>query len=235
VQLVAILSVVVHQVVGAASPVEKVTTALSDQLNQGLPPRRGGRKPKTRSGYDSLLRTLILPRFAHLELSKIRPVDIQEWVASLVARGLSPSRIRQAYYLVGAISKSAVESGFVVKSPVIGVKLPRATMRAMRFLKAEEVDDLADAIAEPYSTLIYVLAYGGLRWGETAALRRSRCDLLRSRLNVVESLADADGQLYFGATKTYSSRSIALPPFLRDKLAEHLAKKLASTANSGES
>lgn len=29
--------------------------------------------------------------------------------------------------------------------------------------------------------------------GEMAALRRSRCDLLRSRLHVAESLADVDG------------------------------------------
>jgi integrase len=92
----------------------------------------------------------------------------------------------------------------------------------MRFLTAQQVHNLAEAIPDPYSTLVYVLGLGGLRWGEMAALRRSRCDLLRSRLNIVESLADVNGKLYFGPTKTYGSRSIALPPFLRDRLAEHL-------------
>jgi hypothetical protein len=83
-------------------------------------------KPKTRSGYEGLLRTLILPRFNGSALSDIRPVDVQEWVAGLVAQGLSASRVRQAFYLFGAIMKAAVESAYVVKSPVVGVKLPRA-------------------------------------------------------------------------------------------------------------
>jgi integrase len=48
----------------------------------------------------------------------------------------------------------------------------------MLFLSAGEVERLAVAVEKPYGTLVYLLAYGGLRWGEAAALRRSRCDLL---------------------------------------------------------
>jgi integrase len=109
--------------------------------------------------------------------------------------------------------------------------LPRALSREMRFLTAEQVHHLAQAMPEPYPTLVYVLGYGGLRWGEMAALRRSRCDILRSRLHVVESLADVDGTLYFGATKTYGSRSVALPPFLRDLLVEHLHRSVGAEGN----
>jgi hypothetical protein len=36
----------------------------------------------------------------------------------------------------------------------------------MRFLTPREVSRLASVIAEPYETLVYVLAYGGLRWRE---------------------------------------------------------------------
>jgi integrase len=72
-----------------------------------------------------------------------------------------------------------------------------------------------------------VLAYGGLRWGEVAALRRSRCHLLRSRLEVVESVAEVGGRLYLGETKTYQRRTVVIPAFLRDLLAEHLGSQVS--------
>ncbi len=71
-----------------------------------------------------------------------------------------------------------------------------------------------------------MLAYGGLRWGEAAALRRGRCDPQRSRIEVAESLADVEGHLYFGATKNHRSRMVAIPRFLRDRLATHLARQV---------
>jgi integrase len=85
-----------------------------------------------------------------------------------------------------------------------------------------QVEDLAAAAGE-WSTLIYLLAYGGPRWGEAVALRRSRCDLLRSRLHITESASEAGGRLVFGPTKTYDDRTIIVPGFLRSLLAEHLA------------
>lgn len=87
---------------------------------------------------------------------------------------------------------------------------------------------LADAIREPYGTLIYVLAYGGLRWGEAAALRRRRCELLRSRLEIAESLSEVSGKLHFGETKTYQRRTVAVPTFLHEMLAEYLATHVPS-------
>ena len=95
--------------------------------------------------------------------------------------------------------------------------------REMRFLTAEQVRLIADAMQEPYDTLVYVLAYGGVRWGEACALRRGRCELLRSRLHVAESLSEIRGGFDFGPTKTYQRRTVVLPGFLRDRLAEHLA------------
>jgi integrase len=151
---------------------------------------------------------------------------VREWVAGLAERGLSPSRIRQAYQLLSAILASAVESGFIARTPCVGVSLPRARRREMHFLSAAEVASLAGVIRSPYGTLVCLLAYGGLRWGEAAGLRRGRCHLARSRLEVVESLAEAGGNMYFGPTKTYQRRMIAIPAFLAQMLAAHLAESV---------
>lgn len=88
----------------------------------------------------------------------------------------------------------------------------------MLFLDAAEVERLA-ARAGEHAVLIFTLAYGGLRWGEAAALRLSRCDLLRSRIEVVESLAEIGGRFHFGPTKTYQRRTVVLPSFLVEQLA----------------
>ena len=53
----------------------------------------------------------------------------------------------------------------------------------MRFLTSAEVATLADAIAPRYRALVLVGAYGGLRIGELAGLRRSRVDLLRGTVH----------------------------------------------------
>jgi integrase len=67
-----------------------------------------------------------------------------------------------------------------------------------------------------------VLAYGGLRWGEAAALRRHRCDLEAGRLIVAESLADVNGRAIFGETKTNRIRRTCVPEFLVEELRAHL-------------
>lgn len=56
----------------------------------------------------------------------------------------------------------------------------------MRFLTPAEIIALADAIRPLYRTLVLVGAYGGLRIGELAGLRRGRVDLLRGTVTVAE-------------------------------------------------
>lgn len=121
----------------------------------------------------------------------------------------------------------AVETGYLATNPVAGVKVARERQSEMLFLTAEEMERLANAIRPAYSTLVYVFAYGGLRWGELAALRRRRCHLLQSRLEIAESVSEARGELHFGSTKTYRTRMVVIPGFLRDLLAEHLARSVA--------
>jgi hypothetical protein len=47
-------------------------------------------KPKTRAGYESLLRTHITPTFGRVSLNRVDGVAVRQWVASLIARELAP-------------------------------------------------------------------------------------------------------------------------------------------------
>ncbi len=106
-------------------------------------------KPKTRAGYDSLMRTPVLPEFGQTPLAAITTVRVKGWVADLTRQGLSSSRVRQAYQLFSMVIKAAVESEYLVKSPCIGVRIPRVKPREAVVLTEEQIEALAGAIEAP--------------------------------------------------------------------------------------
>lgn len=181
-------------------------------------------KPKTRSDYESLLRSRILPALGSVPMGRIDQVVVKEWVAAMHNGGLSPYRVRNAYRLLSKMLKAAVEAGYVPRNTAAGVALPRIVEPEMTVLTAAQVAAFAREMPSErgYDVLIEVLAYGGLRWGEVTALRRNRCELLRRRLHITESLADVNGKLIVQPTKTYERRSVTLPTRVVENLARHL-------------
>ena len=74
-----------------------------------------------------------------------------------------------------------------------------------------------------YQALVFVGAYGGLRIGELAGLRRSRVDLDAGTVDVAETVVEVEGRLLFGPPKTRAGRRrIGLPRRVVDELALHL-------------
>jgi integrase len=134
------------------------------------------------AGYRSNLQAHVIPAFAGYQLRHVDRMAVEEWVADLQASGLGPSGIRQARQVLNSMLTLAVDAGYLPSNPVEGVRTPRQPEPSMRFLDTDQVEQLATSIREPYGTLVYLLAYGGLRWGEAAALRRRRCDLLDEHL-----------------------------------------------------
>ncbi len=69
--------------------------------------------------------------------------------------------------------------------------------------------------------MVYVLAYAGLRYGECAALRVGDVDVARRRLRISRSVTYVTGTGDVeGTTKTHASRTVPVPQFLADRLAE---------------
>jgi integrase len=109
-------------------------------------------------------------------------------------------------------------------SPCDRVPLPRIERNEMRFLDPDAVARLANAIDPRYRAFVPLGAYGGLRSGELFALRRGRLDLVRGRVDVAETAVEIAGHFHFGPPKTRAGRrSVPLPPFVVDELAQHVA------------
>jgi Phage integrase, N-terminal SAM-like domain len=162
-------------------------------------------RASTRARDESLLRRLALPRFGDASLAAISQRDVRAWVADLSARGLAPATVQKAYQLLGKVMGAAVDAGMLAQSPCRRVPLPKVEREEMRFLTPAEVATLAEAIHQRYRALVLVGAYGGLRIGELAGLRRGRVDLLRGTVQVAEIVVEVQGVLHVGPPKTRAS------------------------------
>ena len=155
---------------------------------------------------DGILERHLIPAFGKRELSSIEPVDVRQFIASLSAAGKAPRTVRNIYRVLALVLGSAVENMRIVRNPCSRILLPQARMREMVFLSAQEVARLAGAIEEPYGTLVYFAAYTGLRFGEIAALRLGRVNMLRSTVDVLESATEVGGGVQFVSPKNGRNR-----------------------------
>lgn len=178
-------------------------------------------KPSTRARYAGIVDKHIVPRWGTTPLAKIGHADVQTWVAGI---DLAPRSVLYVHRVFALVLELAVRDGRLQRNPATGVRLPKAPKSEKRFLDKNEVFRLADAAGE-YRPLILTLAYCGLRWGEMAALRAGRVDLLRGRVLVAESVIEVAGRLTWGTPKSHAERLVPVPRFVCDALAPVLAGK----------
>ena len=180
-------------------------------------------RPGTLSNVDSFLHCHILPAFGTWPIGRIEPVDVRAFVADLVEKGLAPTSVGAVYRVFGRILSTAETDGMIPRTPCRGIRLPRQTTSTEQcFLNPDEVRRLAETIDARYRVLIYTAAYTGMRWGELAGLRIPRLDLLRGTIDITEALTEVNGTVRTGPTKTGKSRTVSIPRFLGELLAEHL-------------
>ena len=178
-------------------------------------------KPSTRARYEGIVTKHISPRWGTTALAKVGHADVAAWVAGL---DLAPASVRYVHRVFALVLELAVRDGRIPRNPAAGVRLPKARKAEKRFLSRDEVFRLADCAGERRA-LVLTLAYCGLRWGELAALRVGRVDLMRRRLTVAESLIEVGGRLTWGTPKSHQIRSVPVSRFLADLLAVELAGK----------
>jgi integrase len=186
---------------------------------------QGHLKPSTLARYRGIVEKWIKPMWGSTPLNKISHADVAKWVSSI---RLAPASVHYIHRVLYLILELAVRDGRISRNPAHGVRLPKTSQADKRFLTAAEVYRLADAAAQypipevggQYRALVLVLGFCGLRWGEAAGLKVGRVDLLRRRLTVAESLSEVEGHLVWGTPKSHATRSVPIPSFLVDLLAE---------------
>ena len=180
-------------------------------------------KPTTRAGYRLYLDKHVLPRWGTVSLVDVGHADVQRWVNTL-AETLAPSTVRQIHLVLGGVLKYAVRDGRLVKSASDDINLPRIVRKRHGYLTHEQVAALVAACGNE-GDVVRFLAYEGLRWGEMAALRVGRIDMLRRRLEVAEAMSEVRGVVVWGTPKGHERRSVPIPAFLLEDLARRCEGK----------
>jgi integrase len=196
-------------------------------------------KPSTKERYAGILREHIRPKWDGVQLANVAHADVQAWV-TLLSRTLSPATVRKVHRVLSLILDMAVKDGRLARNVATGVNLPRPVKADQRYLTHTQVEDLAAECGRPsevskhrrldertndtYRLVVLFLAYTGVRFGELAALRVRRLDLVRRRAMITQSVTVVQGQgLVWGTPKTHERREVPIPRFLVDDLAAHIA------------
>lgn len=177
-------------------------------------------RPSTNRTLRSHLKSHILPTWGTTRLRDVTTLGIQHWVNSMVAEGLAPATVRDYYATFKQMLGQAVVYGKLTSTPCVdrAVKLPKMGERDIVPVSVEEMGMLELAAPLRFRAMVHLAAWGGLRWGELAALRWEDIDLEASLVHVRRAKKH-DGT--WGPPKNGKARTITVGPATVEVLREH--------------
>jgi integrase len=182
----------------------------------------------TRISYESTLRTAIASSvIAPIAVKQLTSAQVTAWWRALPRD--HPRARSKALALLTSAFNSAIEEELVETSPV-KVRDPKAVTssrpRPLTPPDSAQIDQLVEAMPERLRLAVLLAAWGGLRYGELAALRRSDLDLSGTYpvVRVARSVSFAPGQdVRVKTPKTAAGvRTVALPSWLKPLISQHL-------------
>ena len=184
-------------------------------------------RPKTAACWSSGWKH-VEARFAGWPVASVDTPSVQAWVINLGVgpRGVGPRLQRPALSVLRQTMAYAVERGWIMTNPVLGVTVPPLPRRESHVLTVTEVLELREAcrpkasddrVPVDQSYLVPVLAFTGLRVGEAAELNVGDIDLGSRRIHV-------------RGTKTRAARrTVGIPEVLVDELSQQIEGRPASS------
>lgn len=119
-----------------------------------------------------MLKNYPIPELGELMLRDITLEPLQVYFTRLQQTKLSFESIDKTRDVLSAVLRTAVEYGRLLTNPVEKIRLRRRRSRGPKpFLRIDQFYALADVIAEPYATMVYVAVFTALRVSELAALK----------------------------------------------------------------
>lgn len=191
---------------------------------------KGTLKPSTWASNESAWRVRVRPRWGEWPANSITTQMVKDWVTEMAGTGMSHTTMSRAVGVLKGVLDRAKEGKLIHDNPCVGITIPKTRTRAREYLDHDEVDKLVEAVERTdrvgvgRGTLIYVLAYTGIRWGEATGLRVRDVDLERRRLTVQNNIVDVNGTMTPGTTKSHQNRQVPIPDFLVDRIRVQVEK-----------
>jgi len=193
--------------------------------------------PRTLLDYHRQLQYVTIA-IGSVKLQDLTPIQVQNFVVSMMTRGLSPRTIEYAVRVLHAALGDAVKRHLLPRNPADHIKLPKKQKRPPTVLTVEQVNHLFTVTKDdPLAVLWCLLLTTGLRPQEALALKWSDVDLEGKWLSVQRVLAgDGHGShSLVEATKTEgSTRRIGLAASTVEALKAHQKRQDAQKVVAGK-
>lgn len=190
---------------------------------------RGSTKPRTHEFYERISRNHVIPYLGHIPVAKMTPAHVKNFLTELEKK-VANGRTRQMAH--GTLRKAfnvLVEEGALQRSPVEGVKAPRAAKKPMKTWTVDELNAfLVEADKQRLGGLFTFLACTGMRLGEALALQWSEVDKDYKAVHLSETLVELKGKILGrDELKTdHSKRRVSLDEFGAKVLVQQRARLL---------
>lgn len=181
------------------------------------------KRATTKARDEYAMRVHFLPSLGHRPIGSLTPLDVRRAVDALAAK-VAPATVRTNVGVLRAVLNAAVEADLISRSPVRGIKLETAPPCERPTLTPEQLEALAAEVPGRYRALVLLAGVVGQRWSELVGLRVGSVNFLARTVTIRETISEVGGRHAVDMTKSKSSgRTLSLPAFLIDELAEHLS------------
>ena len=208
-----------------------------------LESKRLALKPSTFRTMAAAWQKYVEPRWGSVELGAVTTTAVRLWAGQLAAgtaqtdrtlgklvdeveaRPKSRTHVERCIGVLAGILDDAVSDQRIAANRARGLHLGMSKVpKRRRYLSHAEVSRLAAAAGTPeHSTIVLLLAYCGLRWGELVGLRVRDVNLLRHRLEIRQNAVRVGAVVHVGTPKSRAGqRQVPFPSILDKPLARQL-------------
>lgn len=164
--------------------------------------------------------------WARVPVNKVTASGVRNWSATMTGDGRSATTVLRALGVLAGILDDAIADGRISKNQARGLdpkrrEKPTKPKRKHVYLDHDAVAQLADESGDR-RTLVLVLAYTGIRWGEAVALRVRHVDEVRQRLLVIDNAVQLGVDHAVGDPKDDEPREVPVPRFVMADLKKQL-------------
>ena len=182
-------------------------------------------RPRTVELYQGLLDRHILPSLGAIQIGRLNPSKVREWHAGL-SNAVKPGQVTVAkcHRLLRTICETAYTDEIISRNPcnLKGASVERSPERPV--MSVEQLNAVVEAMEDRYRAMVVLGSWCAMRIGEILALTRRDIDLHAGTIRVDKSAWElGNRQRRVGPPKTAAGvRVIAIPPHVRDLIAQHL-------------
>jgi integrase len=168
----------------------------------------------------------------HIRVDRITPLDIQRFVRSLVAEGLSAVTVKGYVRFVSVILNYAVKKHLLTFNPCVTVDYPTEHEKERNFYNVEEVKKLLQLLRnekedkKPFALFFTLAAYTGCRKGELLGAEWSDFDFKNNTFSIRRAYyySSYHKECYTDTPKNKTSRRcLKLPAHVMETLKEYRA------------